>query len=291
MQLEGNIIEVGPQSFIKFYGRKASKPDGKIATDANEEIDFEIQVLYDAFFGKRKWVTSASVILSNAPSGGTYKEKQSDTNVESSTLSAEKLVVKIPKIIRINLLCYNILESSESEAIVQPVQFLYTNAPNVVADDTITEFNVQMPRFVELLEKGEIDYSNKLHVWLFIIWKSHELKKTPREVVDMYTQVQPAVNSDLGLQQYVNRVSSISVDPTALREYSNWFREVYSHQGEIVGAVEEERDYWQGVVTDKDTALAKEKAALAQEKAALAQKDAELKRIAEEFAAYRAQHQ
>jgi uncharacterized protein (DUF3084 family) len=127
---------------------------------------------------------------------------------------------------------------------------------------------------VEQLTEGKVDFKNRLHVWLFIIWKSHELQKTPGEVVDMYAQLQEIVNNDPGLLQYVDRVSSISVDPKAIREYNNWFQEYYSHQGEIEGAVDDRDAYWQTVVEEKDAAIKGKDAVIEEKDAAIEEKDA-----------------
>jgi hypothetical protein len=120
IELRGKVTSVTPQHYSKLPGVKASKVDVNIQTDANENVNTEIQVLYDRWLNKRIWVTTSYTIIGKVPTGAAYGERASKEAADEEPADDIDMFVKIPKIIRINLLCYNIRSKDESGAIVQP---------------------------------------------------------------------------------------------------------------------------------------------------------------------------
>jgi hypothetical protein len=287
IELKGEIVRVTPQEFINIPGFKSSRVDIDFQTDSNEDISFEIQVKYDKWLDKRNWVSTAATIMSHALSGAKYNE--------TAELYTELDVINLPKIIRINLLCYNIRSSSENLEIVQPVQALYGREPHTVADEFITTFNIQLPRFVELVNRNEVDYSNPLHVWLYIIWQSHVLKKSPKELIEMQDDLKTVTDTDKGLSQYVNRLSNMLSDPDSMKEYAKWVGDLISQRGIIEGAVDdavakkayEDELIIAEIISQKD---AEKEAAIAEKDSVIANRDSVIANRDAELARYRAKY-
>jgi uncharacterized protein (DUF3084 family) len=124
-----------------------------------------------------------------------------------------------------------------------------------------------------LLETNGIDYQNPLHCWLMLFWKSHELKKSPKEVLEMYPQLQEFAKTNTGYGEFCQRYNLVAADRDTLKQYALWLNEIMRREGEIEGAREDEAMKWQEALADKDAEIANKDAAFA---ATLADKDAEI---------------
>jgi hypothetical protein len=253
----GKIRKVVPQSRSGLPGDRGSRVDIEVVTDANEIVIYELQVLYDRAMPKRNILAASHRIFDSVAPG----------------IPIAELPERIPKIILINILCYNVRDDNTD--IVQPSRTLYTKAPNTVADDTITRFDVQLPRFLKLVEDNKVDYKNALHCWLMLFWKSHELRKKPEEVLRMYPQLKEFAEANTGYGDYCRRYNLVAGDRGTLSQYAMWLSDAISYQSVIDSAREDEALKWEGVLAealaDKDAALADKDAEIAALKARLEQ--------------------
>ncbi|MDR1320542.1 MAG: PD-(D/E)XK nuclease family transposase, partial [Gracilibacteraceae bacterium] len=243
-----------PQSQTGFPDDRGSRVDIEVVTDDNEIVIYELQILHDPSLPKRNILAASHRIFDSAAPGDSYRE----------------LLKKTPKIIQINILCYNI--RGDNADIVQPIQMLFTKPPHTVADDTITQFDVQLPRFIKLIEEDRVDYKNALHCWLMLFWKSHELKKSPQEVLKMYPQLQEFADANTGYGDFCQRYNLVAADRTTLKRYAMWINEALRREGEIAGAIEEK----DAEIAEKDAEIAEKDAEIAGKDAEIVNKDAEI---------------
>lgn len=233
----GKVIRVTPQSTAKQPGVQGSRVDVEVETEDNEIAIYEVQVIYDRGLSQRNLLSFAYKLSDSMPEGTKHADYPN----------------KMPKIIAINFLCYNLRENSDK--IVQPVQLCYREPPVEVADDHIMIFNVQIPEF---LNKNP-DFSIPLHCWLYTIWQSHIQKKTPEEVVKMAPELDKYAQEDAGFRQYIQRFNWVAADKKARDEYFMWLNERLWQRGVIEGAIEERDEYWQEkldrALEEKDQAL------------------------------------
>jgi hypothetical protein len=259
----GTVTKVTPQRYEVVAGVRASRVDIEAESDHNELVIYEIQILYDKALPRRNTLSSALKVFNR---------------VEKGTTTAE-LLVKTPKIIHINILCYNIREDNND--IVQFSRKCYMNTPITPTDDEDFRFDVQLPRFRELIISDKVDFKNETHCWLFTIWRCHELSKTPKEVMDMYPELREYAKVNVGYHEFGNRFEDVTRSAEARENYIKWIDETWRQQSVIDSAVEMAIEQFQEIIAEKD-------AALSEKDAALSEKDAENARLAEEIAALRA---
>jgi hypothetical protein len=275
----GKVVNVTPQKYENLPGFKGTRVDIEVETDDNELILIEIQIRYDKSLPQRNWLTTAHIISDSIPAGTETRD----------------YAHRMPKIIVINICCHNIRDDRENGDIIQAVQLRYGAPPHEVADDQYCDIFIQLPQFLTKLEStgGEPDWNDDFESWLYVIWKSHELGITPREVVAMHTQLQELANRDVGFEQYCVRYNRVASDNKARREYAMWLDETIRQQSivdsavedavipllEQLGALEQERGKLHSVVADKDAKLAERDTKLAERDAKLAEREAEIARL------------
>jgi len=107
----------------------------------------------------------------------------------------------------------------------------------------------------------------------FRLYTAHLQAKTVQEVVAMTPALQYYAEQDEGFQQFCTQYKLASADPKTRNDYWNWIDSVLRDEGIKEAAMmegEERSDIkWQGVIAEKDAALA----------TAIAEKDALLEKL------------
>jgi len=256
----GKVIKVIPQKYEALPGIRSSRVDIEVLSDNNELVIYEIQILYDKALDNRNFLAYAINAASTLPIG----------------TPAHELPDKMPRVIFINILCYNVRDDNSD--VVQHSTMCYTNPPMKVSSTQIRRFEVQMPQFVELVRANKVDFTKPLHCWLYTIWTAHEKQITPGKVVEMNTALQEFAKTDEGFRQFCTRFKYVTDDPQSRKDYAKWLDETWRQMSIVESALDDNNEYWQDVVAEKDAALADKDAALADKDAALARA---LARIAE----------
>jgi chromosome segregation ATPase len=151
--------------------------------------------------------------------------------------------------------------------------------PHEVADDQYSVFYVQIPQFLA----KEPDLTDDFDCWIFTIWKSHELRKKPQEVVEMYSKLKEFSTRDVGFAQFCSRFDRVAADDGARKEYIMWLDESIRQRSIVDSAVEDAVTPLLGQLSEKDSLLSEqagqlsEQAGLLSEQAGLlSEKDSQL---------------
>jgi hypothetical protein len=151
----GHVIEVTPQSYDKSPGVRGTRVDVLVKTDANELIIFEVQVIFDRDLQFRNLLAVS--------------------HKTSNSVQAGVSAGNAPRIVVINLLCYDLRE--ELVDYVQPTMAVYMLHPEIIAEESHVTINIQLPRFLD----SEPDFTEALDCWLYTWYEAHRLGKTPQE--------------------------------------------------------------------------------------------------------------
>ncbi|MDR3295022.1 MAG: Rpn family recombination-promoting nuclease/putative transposase [Clostridiales Family XIII bacterium] len=215
----GKVVRVTPQKYENIPGLKGSRVDVEAESGDNELAVYELQILYDRALPQRNLLAASHRISGSIPAG-------TDTS---------EYPVMMPRITVINICCYNIRDDCENADVIQPVQMRFGTPPHDVADDQYSVFYVQMPQFIA----GEPDLADGFDCWMFTIWKSHELRKKPQEVVDMHLELKEFAARDGGFAQFCGRFDRIAADEGARKEYIMWLDESIRQRSIVDSAVED----------------------------------------------------
>jgi len=242
--LTGKIISVTPQYIYNAPRGRGCRIDVVVITDANERVIFEVQVYADAHIMTRDLFSAAHVFTRAAARGDT----------------AAEMAAKLPKVICINILGYNI--RSDNNDVVQPFKILYTKPPQRTAIPHFSGYNVQLPRIAEM----KPDFLNPLYCWGYTLHTAHANKKSVQEVIEMTPELQMYAETDNGYFQFCKQYDRAAANPTTMDEYRNWVLYVMREEGMRIAAVEagreEERAKWQQITNDKDAEIARLRALL-----------------------------
>jgi predicted transposase/invertase (TIGR01784 family) len=208
-KIAGKIIRVTAQRTHILPNNRGCRVDIEIETDANEIFRCEIQISPDANILVRNLFSTSHLFVE--------KSVQGDT--------AAQMAAKMPTVIYINLLCYNLRETNTD--LVQPVKVMYTKPPHEVAIPNFVCFNVQLPRILKMQQ----NFTNDLYCWCYTLYTAHLKKKTVKEVVSMTPELQTFAEKDTGFQQFYDRYETVSSSPQTRREYVSWVNALMREDG------------------------------------------------------------
>ena len=213
---EGKILRVTPQRSYIGLPHRGCRVDIEVESDANEIAIFEIQIDPDIHIMKRD-LFSASHIFTRTSSKG-------DTSAQ--------MAAKLPRVICINILGYNLRE--DNKEVVQPFMIQYTKPPVQVAIPNFSGYNIQLPRILEM----EPDFTNGLYCWGYTLYTAHVEGKTIKEVLDMQPALQTYAREDEGYQQFCEQYQLVATDPRSRDEYAMWFNARMREEGMKEAAIE-----------------------------------------------------
>jgi predicted transposase/invertase (TIGR01784 family) len=216
IKLKGKIIRVTPQRIHTSPWYRGCRVDVEVESDANEYFVFEIQIAPDKYIMVRDLFSASHVF--------TEKSNIGDTSAQ--------MALKMPRIIYINILGYNIRgdnikDGDHSEDLVQPFKILYTKPPQEVAVPNFSGYNIQLPRVLDM----KPDFTNSLYCWAYTLYTAHSKEKTIKEVLDMTPELQSYAQQDTGYQQFCDQYHLISADPKNRREYALWVNDRMREEG------------------------------------------------------------
>jgi len=209
-KLNGKITNVTPQSSYISTRNRSCRVDVDNGTDANEKAIIEIQINPDFGIMTRNLFALSHILTGTSTKGDKIAQ----------------MVSKMPRVIFINILDYNIRE--DNVEIVQPYKILYTKEPQKIAIPNFSGYNVQLPRIVEM----NPDFTNNLYCWAYTLYTAHAENKTVQEVISMTPDLQEYAEIDAGYQQFCERYQYVSSDPETRTEYRLWFNDRMREEGE-----------------------------------------------------------
>ena len=216
-KLSGKIVRVTPQRSYEDPFARGSRVDVDVETDANERAIFEINIYPDKTIMHRNLFTSSHIFRSTSSKG--------DTIVQ--------MAAKMPKVIFINILMYNIREDNTD--LVQPFKIMFTKPPNRAAIPQFSGYDIQLPRILEM----EPDFTNGLYCWCYTLYTAHTKKKTIQEVLNMTPELLSYAEREPGYFQFCQRYGLVSADPDTRHEYFLWLKDRWREEGVRITAMEE----------------------------------------------------
>jgi hypothetical protein len=215
--LNGKIVRVTPQKSYLDPLHRGCRVDIDTETDNGEQTIFEVQMTPDLNIMKRDLFSASHIFVGSSNKGET-----------SYQMSA-----KMPQVIYINILGYNIRESNRE--IVQPFKILYTKPPQETAISNFSGYNVQLPRILE----AEPDFSSGIYCWGYTLYTAHKEGKTVEEVIAMMPALQEYAKKDTGYQQFCEQYQLVSANPETRKEYAMWVNNRMREEGQIEWALQE----------------------------------------------------
>jgi hypothetical protein len=243
----GNVISVVPQRHYSRPGERGCRVDIEVVTDRNEKVIIEVQMYLDRTVYQRNLFSASRIFADQSLPGSTPTEMANE----------------MPHVIAVDIVDFNIRDGNLD--FLQPIKPLYTKPPHAVAFPQLAAYCIQLPRFREAAK----DFGNPLHCWLYAMDTAAREKISVEEVIKMHAQLQQFANKDAGFRQFCERYNRVAADPDTRNEYYDWVHEQMREWGMMEGAREQERLKWEGVVADKDAALAEQEALIAELRARL----------------------
>jgi predicted transposase/invertase (TIGR01784 family) len=204
------IISVTPQ---RHHGgatnERGCRVDVEIATTDNERVIVEVQTNPEHWIIQRNLFAASRIYTETSNLGDTDR----------------KMANRLPKMIFINILTYNIRDDNKS--VIQPTKVMFTQAPQRVAVSNFTVYNVQLPRIGET----EAKFDAAWYCWFYLMHKADTEQKTIGEVMAMTPQLQAYSERDAGFRQYCARYNRVATDPDARHEYLLWVEELMRQEG------------------------------------------------------------
>ena len=188
-----------------------------MGTDANERVIAELQVNSDKNLMIRNLFASSHIFTETSNKGDTPRE----------------MAERMPRVIHINILGYNIRKGSRN--LIEPFKVMYTNEPKEVAIAKFGGYNVQLPKVFEM----ERDFRSGLYCWCYALYTAHIEGRTMQEVVTMEPALQEYAKQDEGFQQFCDRYNFVSEDAKARREYVLWINDRMREAGMWASAWDE----------------------------------------------------
>jgi predicted transposase/invertase (TIGR01784 family) len=215
----GKVTSVIPQMYYKEYPNyRGCRIDIHMDTSSGESIIVEIQ-LWEEPIMARNLFESTQLIATHMKPGTATKD----------------LDVLMPHIIVINIL--NFVLRKDHDDFIQPVGILYTKAPNIIAEEHLRIYNVQLPLF----RKREHDLTKPLDAWLYILDTANRKELTVEEVIEMEPLLKDTIDLDEGLRQFTERYKKISGDLKIQQEYNAFYSEYMRQVGMRYCAIKEGR--------------------------------------------------
>ena len=225
-KMKGKIIRITPQFSHVSPGNRGCRVDVEIETDANEFFRYEIEIAPSTLILLRALFSASHFFV--------------DTSARGDT--AAQMAKKMPKVIYINILGFNLRKGkTTNKDIVQPVKLMYTKAPQEVAIDKFSIYNIQLPRVADTPQ----DFTSDLYCWCYALYTAHTEKKTVKEVIAMTPGLQAFAARDPGFQQFSDRHTAVSADPKTRREYVSWFAKCFANKVNANGLSKSTPKRWQ----------------------------------------------
>ena len=196
---------------------RSCRVDIESDTDSNERVIAEIQINPDKRIMIRNLFASSHVFYGASDKGDT----------------SAQMADKLPRIIHINILGYNIREKSTK--LVEPFKIMYTEEPKEIAIPNFSGYNIQLPKIKEI----KPDFTSDLYCWCYTLYTAHVEEKTVKEVIEMTPALQEYAEKDAGFQQFSDRFNFVSADPKTRKQYVLWAQEQMREAGVREWALEE----------------------------------------------------
>ncbi|MCL2572635.1 MAG: Rpn family recombination-promoting nuclease/putative transposase [Defluviitaleaceae bacterium] len=227
-KLLGKIIRVTPQHSHISPRYRSCRVDIESETDSNEHIIVEVQTSRDPNIMRRDLFTASHIYVKTSNKGD----------------SPTQMATKMPRVIFINILGYNI--RSDNNDLVQPFKVLYTKPPHDIAIPNFCGYNIQLPK----VEEMKPDFNSGLYCWCYTLYTAHKQNKSIQEVITMTPALQAYTLEDTGFLQFCKRYNLIAGTETARWEYQRWIWDTMREEGILEGAREEALEQGQVIATE-----------------------------------------
>ena len=207
--LVGKVTSVTPQQVHTSTKRRSCRVDIQTDTEENERIVTEIQINPDSRIMVRNLFSASQIFRESSVKGD----------------SPTQMVKRMPKIIHINLLAYDVRENSNE--LLEPFKILYTKEPKEIAIPNFSGYNIQLPK----IEKMAQNFDSALYCWCYAVYTAHVEGNSLKEVIDMSKALQDYALQDPGFAQFCERYNFVASDPESQREYVSWVNDVMREVG------------------------------------------------------------
>ena len=215
--LNGKVVSVTPQRAYLDPQNRGCRIDVETLSDANEHVITEVQINAEPIIMQRNLFSASRIFVNTSEMGDT----------------AYEMTAKMPRVIAINILNYNI--RTDNNEVLQPFKIMYTKPPERIAIPHFCGYNVQLPRLLEM----EPDFSNGLYCWYYTMYTAHREQITVEEVIAMTPSLETYANQDIGYQQFCEQYKRVSASEETRDEYHWWLNAQLGRAGEILGGYQE----------------------------------------------------
>jgi len=215
--LLGRIIRVTPQFTHVSPFNRGCRVDIDTASSSNEQVIFEVQIKTDPYIMIRDVFTASHIFTASSNKGDT----------------SAQMAKKMPRVVFINILGYNIRSSNKE--MVQPFKVLYTKPPQEIAVPNLAGYNIQLPRILEM----EPNFDDELYCWCYTLYTAHQNNQTIQEVVSMTPALQAYAEKNNGFQQFCDRYQLVASSQKARDDYAKWVVSIMREEGMMEGARQE----------------------------------------------------
>ena len=208
-KLLGKIVRVTPQRSHTAPRIRGCRVDVDTESNANEHVVFEIQMDLDSHIMQRDLFSASHIFIGTSSVGDT----------------SAQMAAKMPRVIYINILGYNIRKDNRD--MVQPFKVLYTKTPQRVAVHNFGGYNIQLPRVLEM----KPDFTNSLYCWCYTLYTAHLEGKTVQEVIAVTPALQAYAEQDTGYRQFCEQYRLVVASPETRKEYALWVDAMMREEG------------------------------------------------------------
>jgi predicted transposase/invertase (TIGR01784 family) len=194
-----------------------------------QRVDLEIQVRDEGDFPERTLLYWAREYSSSLPSGEKYHE--------------------LPRVVIISIVAFNLFDCEEYHSEFQPIEV--TRYTPLTDKQSLHYF--ELPKLPEVISADD-----ELKLWLSLF--KAETEEELKQIEEMEVSV---------MQQAIKAYRSITVTPEFREKERLYAKARHDEAQALFHARQEEAEKWQGVVADKDAALADKDAEIARLRAML----------------------
>jgi len=188
------------------YGGRGSRLDVTASDGGGNLFNIEVQVKPDTDMLRRSMFYSSNMLVRAAEGGKGFS------------------FGSLPSVTVINILDFVLRKNGPG--FYQPIALAYKNGVREIADDLLTIYNIELPKFREI---EKLDINNPLHRWLYYLDNGYLYPEDEivREVIAM----------DNGIRRYEEEYRRRIIDPDLLVQYQDYIYNKMVAESQIASEV------------------------------------------------------